>query len=280
MPPRDRIWTLLLLRSGGGRVFEWKGRRAVAAAVLAAAVLAVVAAGVGLGLLWSERRDDRRVVELRDRVRQLRQERDQVRRLAARLDSMEREYRQIRQVMAAGAGDSDGDVGLPEVPDAEAPVDGEDGAGAAPGEAETGWAWPLSQEGFVTRTHREGRSEGSEEHSGLDIAVPMGSYVRAARAGQVEAAGDDPVYGLFVRLRHADGYRSLYGHNRWLFVKDGDSVVQGEVIALSGSSGRSTAPHLHFEITGDEGSVDPGRLLEGEARPAGSPDVDTRGDGP
>lgn len=277
MPPRDRIWTLLLLRSGGGKLFEWTGRRKVAAVVLAAALLAVAAAGAGLGLAWAEHRDDRRVAELRERVRELREERRQVRRLAARLDSMEREYRQIRRVMAAGADSSEGDVGLPEVPGSEAAAD-PDGDGEAASSAEaSGWTWPLSQEGFVTRMHRE---EGSDEHSGLDIAVPMGSYVRAARAGQVEAAGEDPVYGLFVRLRHADGYRSLYGHNRWLFVKDGDSVTQGEVIALSGSSGRSTAPHLHFEVTGDEGSIDPERLLEGGAPRATSPAADTRGDGP
>lgn len=277
MPPRDRIWTLLLLRSGGGKLFEWTGRRKVAAALLVAVVLAVTAAGAGLGLAWAEHRDDRRVAELRERVRELRQERRQVRRLASRLDSMEREYRQIRRVMAAGADSSEGDVGLPEVPGSEAAADPDGDREAAPSAEASGWTWPLSQEGFVTRMHREA---GSDEHSGLDIAVPMGSYVRAARAGQVEAAGEDPVYGLFVRLSHADGYRSLYGHNRWLFVKDGDSVTQGEVIALSGSSGRSTAPHLHFEVTGDEGSIDPERLLEGGAPRATSPAADTRGDGP
>lgn len=275
MPPRDRRWTLLLLRSGGGKLFEWTGRRKVAAAVLAAALLAVAAAGAGVGLAWAERSDDRRVAELRERVRQLRREREQVARLAARLDSIEREYGQIRQVMAAGADSPEGGVGLPEVPEAEAA----DAEGPA-GERATGWGWPLSQEGFVTRMHREGRSEGSGEHSGVDIAVPTGSYVRASRGGRVEAAGEDSVYGLFVRLRHADGYRSLYGHNRWLFVRDGDSVTRGEVIALSGSSGRSTAPHLHFEVTGDEGSVDPERLLEGQAPRVASPGADSRGDGP
>lgn len=280
MPSRDRVWTLLLLRSGGGKLFEWKGRRKAAIAGLAGAALAVAAVGAGVGLAWAEHREDRRVTELRERVRQLRQEREQVGRLAARLDSMEREYRQIRRVMAAGADTSEGDVGLPEVPGSEAAADAEEATGADRSGGASAWTWPLSEEGFVTRVHRDGRSEGSDRHSGLDIAVPMGSYVRASRAGRVEAAGEDPVYGLFVRLRHTDGYRSLYGHNRWLFVQDGDSVTQGEVIALSGSSGRSTAPHLHFEVTGDEGSIDPERLLEGGAPRATSPAPDTRGDGP
>ncbi|MFW6193815.1 MAG: M23 family metallopeptidase, partial [Gemmatimonadota bacterium] len=188
--------------------------------------------------------------------------------------------RQIRRVMSAGSDTGEGGVGLPDVPEAEATADAEGSAGDGAPEPGSGWSWPLSQEGFVTRAHREAGAEGSEEHSGLDVAVPAGSYVRAARAGRVEAAGEDPVYGLFVRLRHADGYRSLYGHNRWLFVEDGDSVERDEVIALSGSSGRSTAPHLHFEVTGDEGSIDPERLLEGRAPDAGSRNADTRGDGP
>lgn len=277
MSSRERPWTFLLLRSGGGRVFEWTGSPKVAATTAAGVLLASVAAGLALGVAWGERRDDRRVVELRERVRQLREERDRVRRLAARLDSMERQYRQIRQVMAAGAGAAGGDVELPGVPDEEASAAASpaDGTGGPP--AEAGWAWPLSQRGFVTRMHREGAS-GSDEHSGMDIAVPAGSYVRAARSGAVEAAGEDPVYGLFVRIRHADGRRSLYGHNRWLFVSDGDSVEQGEVIALSGSSGRSTAPHLHFEVTGEDGSVDPQLLLD-EELPDGAPARDTRGDG-
>lgn len=274
----ERNWTFLLLRGGGGRVFEWRGSRAVAAAVLAGVLSTAVAAGAALGLAWGEHREDRRTTELRERVRQLRQERDRVRRLAARLDTMERDYRRIRQIMSAGAG-PEGEVHLPGVPEENG---GEPGSTSetAGGAAEGSWIWPLSREGFVTRAHREAGSGGPREHSGMDIAVPVGSYVRAARAGEVESAGEDPVYGLFVRVRHAGGYRSLYGHNRALFVREGDSVARGEVIALSGSSGRSTAPHLHFEVTDDDGSVDPQILLGGGASAAASPTEETRGDGP
>lgn len=269
---------MLLLRGGGGRVFEWTGRRRLAAAVAGAALLAVAAAGAGVGLAWAERREARRVTELKEQVRQLRRERARVGRLAARLDSIEREYRQIRRVMAAAGGQSEGDVALPAVPEEEASEPASAG-GEGRASARGGWAWPLSQKGFVTRTHREGESEGSGEHRGLDIAVPVGSYVRAARSGEVEAAGDDSVFGLFVRLRHPEGYTSLYGHNRWLFVSPGDTVVQGEVIALSGNSGRSTAPHLHFEVTRGESSLDPERLLGAEVPGAPGPGMQRRGGG-
>jgi murein DD-endopeptidase MepM/ murein hydrolase activator NlpD len=73
----------------------------------------------------------------------------------------------------------------------------------------------------------------------------------------VEETGDDVAYGLFVKVAHDDEISSLYAHNSWLFVSAGDSVEIGEVIALSGNSGRSTAPHLHVEIEREGALVDP-----------------------
>jgi murein DD-endopeptidase MepM/ murein hydrolase activator NlpD len=81
--------------------------------------------------------------------------------------------------------------------------------------------------------------------------------VRAAGGATVAAAGPDPDYGLFVLLRHPDGYESMYGHASRLLVREGDTVSAGQVIALTGSSGRSTAPHLHFEIRREGQSLDP-----------------------
>ena len=92
---------------------------------------------------------------------------------------------------------------------------------------------------------------------GLDIAVPSGSYIRAAGTGIVDDAGQDVQYGRYVRISHGEGLRSLYAHASWVFVAEGDSVGAGEVIALSGNTGRSTAPHLHLEIEQDGEPVDP-----------------------
>jgi murein DD-endopeptidase MepM/ murein hydrolase activator NlpD len=100
--------------------------------------------------------------------------------------------------------------------------------------------------------------EGSDgNHPGLDIAVPSDTYIRAAGAGVVVAVGDDQVYGRFITLNHGGGYGTLYGHASETFVEIGDRVRRNEVIALSGSTGRSTAPHLHFEVTLDGKAVDP-----------------------
>jgi murein DD-endopeptidase MepM/ murein hydrolase activator NlpD len=67
-----------------------------------------------------------------------------------------------------------------------------------------------------------------------------------------------------VRLRHASGYETMYGHASRILVRDGDSVQAGQVIALSGSSGRSTAPHLHFEIRREGKSLDPLTVVKQE----------------
>src|SRR5947199_249405 len=96
------------------------------------------------------------------------------------------------------------------------------------------------------------------------FAGPAGTPVRAAGGGAVEAAGTDPAYGLFVLLRHSSGYETMYGHASRLLVREGDSVQAGQVIALSGNSGRSTAPHLHFEIRREGKSLDPLTVVKQE----------------
>jgi len=81
--------------------------------------------------------------------------------------------------------------------------------------------------------------------------------VRAAGGGAVAQTGQDPEYGWFILLQHVDGYQSMYGHLSRRLVAQGDSVVAGQVIGLSGNTGRSSAPHLHFEIRRQGTSLDP-----------------------
>jgi len=120
--------------------------------------------------------------------------------------------------------------------------------------------WPLDVQGFVTRGQvRPGVVD--ESHPGIDIAVPLGTPVRASGGGSVSEAGYNADYGLFVLLRHPSGYETMYGHMSRLIAAEGDQVQAGQVIGLSGNSGRSTAPHLHFEIRRDEKSIDPLELV-------------------
>lgn len=85
-------------------------------------------------------------------------------------------------------------------------------------------------------------------HRGIDIAVPVGTPVHATRKGRVLLAGDDHHgHGFTVVLEHENGDRTLFGHNSLIRVHEGEVVEPGTVIAFSGSSGRSTGPHVHFE---------------------------------
>lgn len=85
-------------------------------------------------------------------------------------------------------------------------------------------------------------------HTGMDLAVPTGTPVRAALPGTVRVAKYDSSYGYYVTIGHENGLLTLYGHNSRLLVTPGQTVQAGDVISLSGSTGRSTGPHLHFEV--------------------------------
>jgi murein DD-endopeptidase MepM/ murein hydrolase activator NlpD len=86
-------------------------------------------------------------------------------------------------------------------------------------------------------------------HSGLDIQCPVKSPVVASFDGVVVESGFSGNYGLMIRIKHEfNQLYTLYAHNSTLFVKVGEKVKKGQVIALSGSTGHSTGPHLHFEV--------------------------------
>ncbi len=252
---RHEDWTVVLLRQGGLSSHSWKlGSRRVRLVVGLGVALVLVVGGL-VGYLVGARASGSQEALLRAKVGQIDQDQGKIALLAARLDSVASAYDNLRRVMGGAEGSSSADIRLPPATPDEEPAPTV--AQAAPDELD----WPLAQKGFVTRVHQEGGAGGAEGHPGIDIAVPTGSYVRAAARGVVAQTGDDPVYGHFVRIRHGGGIMTLYAHNLWLFVARGDSVDRDEVIALSGSSGRSTAPHLHFEVTRDGRSVDPARLL-------------------
>jgi murein DD-endopeptidase MepM/ murein hydrolase activator NlpD len=94
-------------------------------------------------------------------------------------------------------------------------------------------------------------------HSGIDIAMPEGTPVPSAAPGRVVFSGFSSGYGNCVIIEHENGLTSLYAHNSVNLVKTGDIVDKNRVLALSGSSGRSTGPHLHFEVRKDGVPVDP-----------------------
>jgi murein DD-endopeptidase MepM/ murein hydrolase activator NlpD len=103
---------------------------------------------------------------------------------------------------------------------------------------------------------------GAQFHAGIDVSVPPGTPVQAAQEGTVAFAGYNGAYGKVVKLDHPHGFSTLYAHNSRLLVYVGQTIAAGQVICLSGSSGRSTGPHLHFEVHKDGWPVDPLPYLE------------------
>lgn len=261
MKSESTRWTVHLVREDGRRSHTARVGPGLVAVVGLAAVILMVA-GFGIGRSWAAAEESATVRALRVEVRSLRGEQARLGELASRLERVETEYDRLRGVLLDGAPARGVAIAVPPG------VPGGDTAGAA--RTSSAPAWPVVQRGFVTRSFGSLGDAGEQGHTGIDIAVPSGSYVRAIRPGVVESSGEDPVYGLYVRIAHGDGLSSLYGHNSWLFAAVGDSVERLQVIALSGSTGRSTAPHLHFEITRDGVLLDPLAFVnEGAVRAAG-----------
>ena len=101
-------------------------------------------------------------------------------------------------------------------------------------------------------------------HSGVDIAASQGTEIRAAHSGIVSEVGSNSVGGNYISLVHKDGSETLYCHCSKIIAEKGDVIRAGETIALVGSTGRSTGPHLHFEITVDGKTENPLLYLPNE----------------
>jgi murein DD-endopeptidase MepM/ murein hydrolase activator NlpD len=215
-------------------------------------------------------RNAARVPGLEREVSRLRMENSRVQQLASALNRAEANYQELRQMLGVKApptttrggnsvaSNADFSTSMRAVPIQAARPGGIKQYESGPSMPSH---WPLDVQGFVTRGQvRPGVPD--ESHPGIDIAVPIGTPIRASGGGTVTAAGYDPDYGLFVLLRHPSGYETMYGHTSRLLAAEGDEVQAGQVIGLSGNSGRSTAPHLHFEIRHDGKSVDPLDLVK------------------
>ena len=193
------------------------------------------------------------VVQLEGEVAALRADQARFPALLRQLDNVERQYEGLRALFAPDGSGAPSKLWLPPPASmSRSSTRDESGAGVPD-------SWPLTERGFVTQglLDEEGRA-----HPGLDIAIPTGSYIRAAGAGQVVDVGEDPTYGRYVRIEHGNGYETLYAHASVTAVRLGETVRKNEVIAFTGSTGRSTAPHLHFEILLEGATVDPLELVQ------------------
>ena len=100
-------------------------------------------------------------------------------------------------------------------------------------------------------------------HTGLDIAVPEGTKIKAAYGGQVRTVGEDNHSGKYIVITHSDGFETFYCHCSKILAEEGAVIRQGETVALVGSTGWSTGPHLHFEVRKDGKRLNPLPILNG-----------------
>lgn len=128
--------------------------------------------------------------------------------------------------------------------------------------ASTPSIWPT--EGWVSSDfgYRESPFTGKREfHKGLDITGPLGTPIYAPAKGRVDFAGRDGAYGLAMSLDHGSGLVTRYAHMHSIVLRPGQSVARGELIGYVGNSGRSTGPHLHYEVRMNGVPVNPMRYV-------------------
>ena len=103
-------------------------------------------------------------------------------------------------------------------------------------------------------------------HKGVDFAGSENASIIATASGVVSWAGDRYGYGQLVEINHGEGLKTRYGHNKELTVSVGDVVTKGQVIAKMGSTGRSTGPHVHYEILRNNKQIDPTKYVYRKAK--------------
>lgn len=193
------------------------------------------------------------MLELEAQVALMRAEQERIPALLRRLGTVESQYADIRNLFDGDGSGAPSELWLPPPGALNRSAGTDEGRGGQPD------GWPLTEPGFITRRLL---ADGEQAHPGLDIAIPTGSYIRAAAAGRVVEVGEaDSIFGKYVRIDHENGYVTLYAHASHTSVQLGEEVRKSEVIALSGSTGESTAPHLHFEILLEGETVDPLELV-------------------
>ena len=254
---RDTV-TFIIAPSRAEKTYQFELPRRVVrllTVLLVALVIIVVVGGVFYGLLV---RDSLLLSKVRKENHMLQERLGEM----AELEEEVRQLDQVRQQLYLLAG----------VPEEEIETVPEGGVGGSPGNGWGGRRFALDGElteagkqspfvclparGPVSRGFAAGEGRGPE-HAGVDIAGSEGSPIAAAAEGQVVFAGVDATFGNMLVLRHRDGWETAYGHGQVLLVQTVDSVKVGQTIALLGSTGRSSAPHLHFEMRKDGASVDP-----------------------
>lgn len=259
MTGQRRRWEIIVSRSESAAPLRVSVSLPVVRALAVAGVV-VIAGAVTIAVTFAKMAQEAgKTKRLAQEVRRLRSDNEKIVDLAKELDAIREREAQLRELLGLGP------------PPSTSPLAGNDLAALEPIEnasfagLETDGGrpdlWPVT--GQVSRVFTV---DGGRTHEGIDIAGRTGTPVRAAGNGVVEFAGVDSVFGNVVRIDHGGGYATLYGHNSRLLVSAGQAVLRGQVVAYVGNTGRSSAPHLHFEVRRDGRPLDPMSVSRADAR--------------
>lgn len=115
--------------------------------------------------------------------------------------------------------------------------------------------------GWITKHYSDDSSTFNLEHLGLDFAAAKGTPIKATSSGVVASVEKDKYFGLLITLLHDGGFSTRYGHCSQSLVSKHDRVKKGQTIALVGNTGRSSAPHLHYEVLKNGKNIDPSNYI-------------------
>ncbi len=115
----------------------------------------------------------------------------------------------------------------------------------------------LPVEGWITRRFRRASAVAGASHLGVDFAAAEGTLIRSSAPGVIDKIVHDKYFGLLVTVKHSFGFSTRYGHCSQVLVAEGDHIERGQTIALVGNTGRSSGPHLHYEVLKNGKQVDP-----------------------
>ncbi len=284
---RQRRISVLLIPDDNAEPYSFRLNWSIARVLLvigAVIILHLIGGAIGYVKLYNTYREN---VELERSNTRLLEDNKRVYRLAAQLEDMDKDQNKIMNLLGVESrnGNRSG-AGLAAAATESAAAQEEpivSNSGSAPAnetvalpvvkgnflrarkkeEAKVSPMWPslLPVEGYLSREFAQDALVASNSHEGIDIAAKHGSPVLAAGEGYVVYAGWHQELGNLVILHHGDDLFSTYGHNDRILVREREQVKRGETIALVGSSGRSSGPHLHFEIWHEGKAVDPLQFL-------------------
>jgi murein DD-endopeptidase MepM/ murein hydrolase activator NlpD len=242
MARKPRYVTIMLIPDGTEERHGWRVRRWIFNTVIYA--FGALLVGMVLFFVFYGQ-----VLSRAAMTEQLQKENEVLRRYQIKVRLLENNLLQAREVVTRLTKLAGLEYEFPELPPDSTIFAGLDSSGRAllARSAAQDWTIPagLPVEGFITRGYEE-----AEEHfhPGVDIACAVGTPVLATGSGEVAYAAFDSVYGYIVVVRHNDSISTIYGHNSELLVDVGQEVPVGSRIALSGNTGISTAPHVHYEM--------------------------------